>query len=80
MKYLVSTTTHEAVTGRQIDNWEGDYTEAVSEEEALRAAVKWEAELLESDGATEIQIWEGTIDYNMDGEDLYKVVSIEEIR
>ena len=76
-KYLVSTTTH-TNTGRQIDAWEGDYTEALNAEEAAADAAKWEAELLRSDGAIRVEIVGTTVFYEQDGEEYYKEIQVDE--
>ena len=69
MRYIVSTTTHDAVTGTQIDSWDGDITEAESREEAAREAAKWEADLLRSDGAEIIEVTDDSVIYRQDGEE-----------
>ena len=78
MKYLISTTTHNAATGAMIDNWEGDYMEANSWEEAISVAAKWEAELLRSDGARRIEIVNDTVFYEENGEEFYKEIHADE--
>ena len=69
MRYIVSTTTHDAITGTQIDSWDGDITEADSREEASREAAKWEADLLRSDGADIIEVTDDSVIYRQDGEE-----------
>ena len=74
MKYLISTTTHNAATGAMIDNWEGDYTEAKSKEEAVRDAAQWEAFMIESDGAEAVEIQGNKVFYQKDGEEYYSEI------
>lgn len=78
-KYLVSTTTHDARTHKQIDAWGGDYLEAASEEAARADAVEWEAHLLEGDGHKPIvDKLLGTVDYYDNGEPYYIQVHVDD--
>lgn len=77
-KYLVSTTTHNDM-GVQIDNWEGDYVEADSAEEAERMGVEWEEDLLILGGTNPIVEGNTLLYWDEDTErDVFKVVHVDE--
>ena len=79
-KYLVSTTTHALPDGRQIDNWAGDYVDALTAEDAATDAANWEMYLLREDGAHHIELVGKSIFYRDEsGAEFYREIQVDEV-
>lgn len=82
MKYLVSTTTHDAETHEQIDAWGGDYTEGNSAEEVKREWTAWEAQEAKDCDMVDVYVVEeaGVVYYTDDeGDRVYVRVHVDEV-
>lgn len=76
MRYLVSTITYDGA-GQKIDAWEGDWIEACSEWDAIQQSTEHLVNLLEQEGAIDIEVDDREVHYEEEGDRFCVIFDVE---